>query len=147
MKAAANGDPGTPPLADDNANHDVRTLALGLVYARTGDARYRQKGAEAIRSVIGKAAASFSTQEVASLSHSAPIDKLAVHTHTTAMHRIESPSVITSAEWAATPPTLQVFMEAQLGAIADLPTQQATLCELAHTPAYTRISRNHRSLW
>jgi len=97
MKAAA-GDPGTPPLADYNANYDVRTLVRGLVYARTGDARYRQKGAEAIRSVIGKAAASFSTQGVASLSHSAPIDKLALTTHTTAMHETEPPSAITSAE-------------------------------------------------
>jgi hypothetical protein len=54
MKAAADGDLGTPTLADYNANHDVRTLAVGLVYARTGEARYRQKAAEAIRSAIGK---------------------------------------------------------------------------------------------
>ncbi len=56
MRAAADGDLGTPTLADYNANHDVRTLAVGLVYARTGDARYRQKAAEAIRSAIGKEA-------------------------------------------------------------------------------------------
>jgi hypothetical protein len=49
MKAAANSDPGTPPLANYNVNHDIRTLVVGLVYTRTGDARYRQKGAEAIR--------------------------------------------------------------------------------------------------
>lgn len=56
MKAAADGDLGTPTLADYNANHDVRTLAVGLVYARTGDARYRQKAADAIRAAIGKEA-------------------------------------------------------------------------------------------
>jgi hypothetical protein len=54
MKAAADGDLGIPTLADYNANHDVRTLAVGLVYARTGDASYRQKAAEAIRAAIGK---------------------------------------------------------------------------------------------
>lgn len=56
MKAAADGDLGTPTLADFNANHDVRTLAVALVYARTGDARYRQKATEAISAAIGKEA-------------------------------------------------------------------------------------------
>ena len=54
MKAAADGDLGIPTLADYNANHDVRTLAVGLVYARTGEAYYRAKAAEAIRAAIGK---------------------------------------------------------------------------------------------
>jgi hypothetical protein len=54
MKAAADGDLGTPTLADYNANHDVRTLAVALVYGRTGEARYRQKAADAIRAAIGK---------------------------------------------------------------------------------------------
>jgi len=96
---------------------------------------------------LSSARSSASRTVATSLLHSAPIDKLAVHTHTTAMHETEPPSAITSAEWAATPPTLQVFVEVQLGAIAHLPAQQAMLCELADTPAYTRVSRDHRSLW
>jgi hypothetical protein len=53
MKTAADGDLGTPKIADFNANHDVNTLAVALVYARTGVVRYRQKAADAIMSAIG----------------------------------------------------------------------------------------------
>src|SRR3954452_9963488 len=53
MKAAADGDLGTPTLAALDASHDVKTLAVALVYARTGDVRYRQKAAAAIRAVMG----------------------------------------------------------------------------------------------
>jgi hypothetical protein len=53
MKATADGDLGTPTLAALDASHDVKTLAVALVYARTGDVRYRQKAAAAIRAVMG----------------------------------------------------------------------------------------------
>ena len=47
LKAAADGDLGTAEIADQNSNHDVRTLAVALVYARTGDSAYRAKAADA----------------------------------------------------------------------------------------------------
>jgi hypothetical protein len=53
MKAAADSDLGTPTVAEYNAVHDVNTLAVALVYARTGDEWYRQKAAAAIQAVIG----------------------------------------------------------------------------------------------
>ncbi len=53
MKAAADGDLGTPTVADYIADHDVKTLAVALVYGRTREPAYRQKAAEAIRAVIG----------------------------------------------------------------------------------------------
>jgi hypothetical protein len=53
MKAAADGDFGEPNVAALSGNHDVNTLAAALVYARTGEERYRQKAAEAIHAVIG----------------------------------------------------------------------------------------------
>jgi len=53
MKAAADGSLGTPKIADFNTTHDVRTLAVALVYARTSDALYRVKAADAIMSAIG----------------------------------------------------------------------------------------------
>ncbi len=52
LKAAADGDLGTAEIADQNSNHDVRTLAVALVYARTGDSAYRAKAADAIFSAI-----------------------------------------------------------------------------------------------
>jgi hypothetical protein len=53
LKKAADGDLGEPNMAGYTANHDVNTLAVALVYARTGEASYRQKAAEAIKSAIG----------------------------------------------------------------------------------------------
>jgi hypothetical protein len=52
LKAAADGDLGKAEIADQNSNHDVRTLAVALVYARTGDSAYRAKAADAIFSAI-----------------------------------------------------------------------------------------------
>jgi hypothetical protein len=53
LKAAADGSLGTPNLADNNTDHDARTLAAALVYARTGTASYRTKAANGIMSAIG----------------------------------------------------------------------------------------------
>ncbi|NEX17487.1 MAG: hypothetical protein C1943_12895, partial [Halochromatium sp.] len=53
VKAAADGDLGSPDLGDFTSNHDTRTLAVGLVYARTGESYYRQKARDAIASAIG----------------------------------------------------------------------------------------------
>ncbi len=53
LKAAADGSLGTPNIADQNSNHDVNTLAVALVYARTGTAAYRVKAANAIMTAIG----------------------------------------------------------------------------------------------
>lgn len=40
-------------IADQDSNHDVTTLAIALVYARTGDTSYRETAAEAIVDAIG----------------------------------------------------------------------------------------------
>lgn len=53
LKSAADGPLGVANIADQNSNHDVRTLAVALVYARTGEARYRTKAANAILAAIG----------------------------------------------------------------------------------------------
>jgi hypothetical protein len=53
MKAAADGDFGEPNVAALSGDHDVNTLAAALVYARSGDERYRQKTAEALLAVLG----------------------------------------------------------------------------------------------
>ena len=53
LKAAADGDLGTAQIADQISTHDTTTLAVALVYARTGTSSYRQKAAEAIASAIG----------------------------------------------------------------------------------------------
>lgn len=53
VKAAADGSLGTPKISDHNSNHDVKTLAVALAYARTGNAAYRSKAADAIMSAIG----------------------------------------------------------------------------------------------
>jgi hypothetical protein len=53
LKAAADGNLGTPNIADQDSNHDVNTLAVALVYARTGNPAYRTKAANAIMSAIG----------------------------------------------------------------------------------------------
>jgi hypothetical protein len=52
LKAAADGDLGKAEIADQDSNHDVRTLAVALVYGRTGDMSYRAKAADAIFSAI-----------------------------------------------------------------------------------------------
>lgn len=53
LKAAADGPLGTPSIRDQDSDHDVKTLAVALVYARTGEARYRAKAASAILAAIG----------------------------------------------------------------------------------------------
>jgi hypothetical protein len=53
VKAAADGPLGEADIADQNSDHDVLTLAVALVYARTGDESYRRKAAEAIESAVG----------------------------------------------------------------------------------------------
>jgi hypothetical protein len=53
LKAAADGSLGTAQISDQNSDHDVLTLAVALVYARTGNAAYRAKAAGAILSAIG----------------------------------------------------------------------------------------------
>lgn len=42
-----------PNIAGLDANHDVQTFAVALVYARTGDDVYRDKAAQAIRATMG----------------------------------------------------------------------------------------------
>ena len=53
VKAAADGPLGEAEIADQDSNHDVLTMAVALVYARTGDEIYRGKAAEAIESAVG----------------------------------------------------------------------------------------------
>ena len=53
VKGTADGDLGTANIADLHSKHDIKTLAVALVYARTGDPFYRQKAADAILSAIG----------------------------------------------------------------------------------------------
>jgi hypothetical protein len=53
LKAAADGGLGKAEIANQDNNHDVRTLAVALVYARTGDAGYRAKAADAVMTAIG----------------------------------------------------------------------------------------------
>jgi alginate lyase len=53
LKAAADGLLGEADIADQDSNHDVRTLAVALVYARTGEESYRAKAADAIESAVG----------------------------------------------------------------------------------------------
>src|SRR5690242_7445227 len=48
VKAAADGWVGTPKISDQDSRHDTNTLAIALVYARTGNAAYRTKAAAAI---------------------------------------------------------------------------------------------------
>ncbi len=53
LEAIAAGDLGKANIADQDSTHDVRTLAVALVYARTGDTSYRGKAADAIMAAIG----------------------------------------------------------------------------------------------
>jgi hypothetical protein len=52
LLAAADGSLGTADISDQDSDHDVKTLAVALVYARTGTSSYRQKAANAIMSAI-----------------------------------------------------------------------------------------------
>lgn len=49
----ADGPLDEPNIAGLDANHDVQTLAVALVYARTGESDYRDKAAQAIRATMG----------------------------------------------------------------------------------------------
>lgn len=54
LKAAADGSsPGSADIKNQDSNHDVYTLALALVYARTGTATYRTKAATNIMAAVG----------------------------------------------------------------------------------------------
>lgn len=53
MKAVADGDLGTAKISDQDNKHNARTLAVALVYARTGVGSYREKARAAIMSAIG----------------------------------------------------------------------------------------------
>jgi hypothetical protein len=53
LKAAADEPLGEANIANQDSNHDVRTLAVALVYARTGEESYRARAADAIESAIG----------------------------------------------------------------------------------------------
>lgn len=53
VKATADAVLDPPNIADNDSNHDVQTLAVALVYGRTGQAGYRTKAVDAIMSAIG----------------------------------------------------------------------------------------------
>jgi Alginate lyase len=53
LKAAADGPMEPRDIADQDSNHDVKTLAVALVAARTGDPDYRARAADAIAAAIG----------------------------------------------------------------------------------------------
>jgi hypothetical protein len=53
VKEAADDTGGEADIANQDSNHDVKTLARALVYARTGDTSYRETAAEAIVDAIG----------------------------------------------------------------------------------------------
>jgi len=53
MLAIADGSLGAPDLTDQDNKHAARTLAAGLVYARTGQPVYRDKARAAVLSAIG----------------------------------------------------------------------------------------------
>jgi hypothetical protein len=53
LLATADGDLGKAHVSDFIAKHDVRTLAVALVYGRTGQHAYRAKARDAIMSALG----------------------------------------------------------------------------------------------
>jgi hypothetical protein len=53
LKETADGQIDDANLAGYTANDDVQTLAVALVYARTGDSAYQKKAADAIRAAMG----------------------------------------------------------------------------------------------
>ena len=61
LKAAADGDWGTPDLCDQDVKHGTLALAGALVYARTGVAAYAAKTHAAIMAAMGTERSSCST--------------------------------------------------------------------------------------
>jgi hypothetical protein len=53
LKSVADDSPGTPNITDQDNHHAVKTLAVALVAARTGDTAYTDKARNAIASAIG----------------------------------------------------------------------------------------------
>lgn len=53
LLAVADAPLGRPDLTDQDERHGVRTLAVALVYARTGDPTYRDRARDAIMAAIG----------------------------------------------------------------------------------------------
>jgi hypothetical protein len=53
LKSVADGPLGAPNISDQDNRHAVKTLAVALVAARTGDPRYAAKARQAIASAIG----------------------------------------------------------------------------------------------
>lgn len=53
LKAGADDGSGSADISNQNSNHDAKTLARALVYARTGEGSYRRKVAEGIGEAIG----------------------------------------------------------------------------------------------
>ncbi len=53
LKLRADGGLGTPKIADRNSDHDVNTLAVAYVYARTNQSLYWTKARDAIIATIG----------------------------------------------------------------------------------------------
>jgi hypothetical protein len=53
LKAAADDSSGSADIANQDSNHDVKTMARALVYARTGDTSYRERAADGIAEAIG----------------------------------------------------------------------------------------------
>jgi hypothetical protein len=53
LKKYADGSAGTPDIADQDSNNDVRTLAEALVYVRTGTISYRTRAIANIKAAVG----------------------------------------------------------------------------------------------
>jgi hypothetical protein len=53
LRKVADGNIGRANVANQNSTHDVKTLAVALVFARTRNERYRQKAVAALMSAIG----------------------------------------------------------------------------------------------
>ena len=53
LKEAADGPMEPPDIANQDSNHDVKTLAVALVAARIGDPGYRERATEAITAAVG----------------------------------------------------------------------------------------------
>src|SRR3954451_14252010 len=53
VQKAASGDLGSANIADQNSDHDVRTLAAALVAARTHDVQMENKVVDALESAMG----------------------------------------------------------------------------------------------
>jgi hypothetical protein len=53
LLSAANANPGTPDIQNQDSNNDVFVLAKALVYARTGDAKYRTEVVSQLQKAMG----------------------------------------------------------------------------------------------